>query len=99
MQVEKLNKDISSRLLIVFVIITFITNISITLIQGFVDNWLTSQTMIVIQIVLQAIRNISYILPALAIKNRTYKIIGIILTSMMIVYMLCNTIIKMSTFN
>ena len=88
MKEEKSNIDVSGILLIIFVVITFIINISIATIQYFVDNWYKGPTLIVILVCLQILRTASYILPALAIKNKTYKIIGVILSSIMVIYLL-----------
>ena len=88
MKRRKSNIDTSSILLITFVVVTFITHISIAAIQSFADNWHGEKNLIVILACLQILRTVSYILPALAIKNKTYKIIGIILSSIMIIYLL-----------
>jgi hypothetical protein len=94
MQKERSNNDVSSILLIVFIIITFVTNVSIALIQSSVDNWYNMKTVTVVLLCLQILRNVSYILPALAIKNKIYKIIGVALSSIMVVYLLCSPIIQ-----
>ena len=88
--------DVSSVLLIVFVGITFITNVSIAVTQSLVDKWYSKTTMVVILISLQMIRNVSYILPALAIKNKTLKIIAVIITSIMVLYLVISPIFKLS---
>ena len=100
MQVEKLNKDVSSIMLIAFVVITFITSISVAVIQSLVSNWCKVPTLSILLLCMQIVRILSYILPALAIKNKTYKVIGIILTSIMVVYLLFSpimTILKLSS--
>ncbi len=86
------NVDVSAILLISFVVVSFITNIGIAAIQSFVDNWYQVPTVTGILMCLQILRNVSYILPALAIKNKTYKIVGVILSSIMVIYMLCSPI-------
>ena len=88
MKRRKSNIDTSSILLITFVVVTFITSIGSAAIQNFTDNWHREKTLIVILVCLQILRTVSYILPALAIKNKTYKIIGIILSSIMVIYLL-----------
>ena len=88
MKRRKSNIDTSSILLITFVVVTFITSIGSAAIQSFTDNWHREKTLIVILVCLQILRTVSYILPALAIKNKTYKIIGIILSSIMVIYLL-----------
>jgi hypothetical protein len=79
------NNDTSSLLLLVFILITLILNIANFAIEKLVDNWYEGATRYV-HGSLWLLGNISYILPALAIKNKTLKIIGIILVSMLIIY-------------
>ena len=98
MQEEKSKYDTSGILLITFVVVTFITNISIALGQNFV-NWYKKPTLIFILIGLSIIRNVSYLLPALAIRNKTLKITGIILTSIMVLFLIISTILKSLEIN
>jgi len=93
MQEEKPKYDTSSILLIIFVVLTFITNISIAVGQNFV-NWYKKPVLFFVLIGLSMIRNLSYILPALAIKNKTLKFVGVILTSIMVLYLIISTILK-----
>ena len=88
--------DTSSILLIIFVVLTFITNISIAVGQNFV-NWYKKPALVFILIGLSILRNVSYILPALAIKNKTLKITGVILTAIMVLYLIISTILKSLT--
>ena len=85
---EKSNIDTSSTLLLVFVVILFITTISISSIQNFVDKWYSIPILSIVLTLLQILRTVSFILPALVINNKTYKIIGIILSSITVVYLL-----------
>jgi len=80
--------DSSSILLIIFIAITFTTSIIISTIQTFTDNWFEGKIVIVVLTCLQILRIMSYILPALAIKNKTCKIIGVTLSVIMVVYLL-----------
>ena len=91
----KSNVDVSTILLISFVFVIFITNIGIATIQGFVKNWYEIKTITVIITCFHILRTVSYLLPAFAIKNKTYKIIGIILSSIMVAYMVCSPIMTM----
>ena len=98
MQEENYKYDTSSILLITFVVVTFITNISIALGQNFV-NWYKKPTLVIILLGLSIIRNVSYLLPALAIRNKTLKITGIILTSIMVLFLIISTILKSLEIN
>ena len=93
MKEEKSEYDTSSILLIIFVVVTFVTNISIAVGQNFVD-WYKKPTLVFVLIGLSMLQNVSYILPALAIRNRTLKIVGVILTSLMVVCLMISTILK-----
>ena len=70
--------DRSSILLIVFMEVLFITSITIMALQTFVDNWYAKKTIVTILLILSILRNISYILPALAIKNKNLRVVGVI---------------------
>ena len=96
---EKSKYDTSSVLLIVFVIITFVTSVSIAIIQSLVGNWYKTAAVTVILLCMQILRIVSYFLPALAIKDRTLKIIGIVLTSIMVVYLVCSPLLSMLKLN
>ena len=91
---EKNNYDTSSKILFLFIIITFITNVSIATIQTFVmDWWHQKSSLVVFLICLMFLRNICYILPAFAIKNKTLKITGVIISSAMVLYLIYNSIL------
>ena len=85
---EKSEIDTSSTLLLVFIVILFITTISISSTQNFVDNWHKVPLLSITLTILQILRTVSFILPTFAIKNKTYKIVGIILSSIVVVYLL-----------
>ncbi|WP_294083815.1 hypothetical protein [Proteiniphilum sp. UBA5384] len=80
--------DRSSVLLIVFIGVLFITSITIMMLQTFVDNWYDKKAIATILLILSILRNISYILPALAIKSKNLKIAGIIVASILILCLL-----------
>ena len=88
MKEEKAKIDLSSILLLVFVVILFVTSISISSILNFVHNWNNVHALTIILTLLQILRTVSFILPALAIKDKNYKIIGVILSSIVVVYLL-----------
>ena len=92
MEEEKNNKDVSSILLIIFIAVTFVTSISCGVLQEVVDDWFKNRPVVVVVLCLQIIRTICYILPALAIKNKTYRIIGVVLASILVVYLLVSPI-------
>jgi hypothetical protein len=79
------SKDTSSLLLFVFILITLISEIAQFAIQKLIDNWYESPAKYV-QGSLWLLQYVSFILPAIAIKNKTLKIIGIILVLMLIIY-------------
>ena len=88
MKEEKLKIDSSSILLIVFIAITFTTSLIISTTQTFVDNWYGEKIVLIVLTCLQILRIVSFILPALAIKNKTCKIIGVTLSVIMVIYLL-----------
>lgn len=80
--------DRSSILLIVFMEVLFITSITIMALQTFVDNWYAKKTIVTILLILSILRNISYILPALAIKNKNLRVVGVIIALILILSLL-----------
>ncbi len=80
--------DRSSILLIVFMEVLFITSITIMALQTFVDNWYAKKTIVTILLILSILRNISYILPALAIKNKNLRVVGVIVALILILSLL-----------
>lgn len=83
--VQEKESNISSILILVWIIAVGLLSITNNLYTKFVDNWYegTSKTF---YIGIQMIHNIIMILPAFAIKNRTLRIIGIILMSCLILW-------------
>lgn len=83
------NKDkhskISDTLLTIFIFITFVFTVANFTIQKLVDDWYEVPTKY-FQGTLWILGNLIYILVPIAIKNQTIKIIGIILTAIMVLY-------------
>lgn len=79
------NSKLSDTFLIVFISIAFVCAIAQFTIQKLVDNWYESPTRY-IQSSLWLLQNLSYILIPLSIKNKSIKIIGIIITAIMVIY-------------
>lgn len=87
MREEKSNNNTSSILLLLFVVILFVTSITSSMIVKYVDNWFKGPVIFFIHVGVQLLRVVSFILPALAIKNKTYRVIGVIALSIMTLYM------------
>ena len=83
--VQEKESNISSILILVWIIAVGLHSITTVLYSKYVDNWYegTSKTF---WIGIQMIYYIIMILPAFAIKNRTLRIIGIILMSCLILW-------------
>ena len=77
--------DVSGIALMAFIAITFVCTFLQFAIQTLVPEWYVSPMKRVL-VFLWLTQNTSFILPALAIKNTTMKIIGLILTSVLIAY-------------
>ncbi len=69
----------SSVLLLVFISIMFCSGLIQLCITTFVDNWYTTKGIYGICTLLWIVNNISMLLPALAIKQKPLKIVGLIL--------------------
>jgi len=82
---ENTNSKLSDTFLIVFISIGFVCAIAEFAIQKLVDNWYESPTKYIYSS-LWLLRNLSFILIPLSIKNKTIKIIGIIITAIMVIY-------------
>lgn len=85
----------SSILLIIFIGVLFITSISIIAIQTFIDDWFAKRTVKIIMLTLSILRNISYILPVLAIRDRKLKVAGIVAASILILCLLISPVITL----
>lgn len=77
-KMDKKEDKSSDTLLLAFIIVAFIATTSQYLIQVLVENWYQSPTKY-IQVLLWILQSISLILIPLAIKDKTFKTIGIIL--------------------
>ena len=93
-EVTSTDKDISSIILIVWVCIRFFVNTAMAIIR---NEYITRGTRI-IMFCSAILVTLSNILPALAIKNKTLKIIGIILVSMIAIYVIYREIESLSMF-
>jgi hypothetical protein len=82
---ENSNSKSSDTLLIIFISIAFISAIAQFAIQKLVHNWYESPTKY-FQDSLWILQNLSFILIPLSIRNKTLKIIGIIITAIMVIY-------------
>ena len=74
----------ADKLLIIFFVVAFIVIIAQSAINIFFDGW-RDLPIKYFYYALNILLNISFVLPALAIKNKTLKIIGIILASLLII--------------
>ena len=81
----KANTKTSDTLLIVFVSIAFITAVAQFAIQKLIDNWYESPTKY-FQSSLWILQNLCFLLIPLAIRNKSLKIFGLIITLIMVVY-------------
>ncbi|MBL7830710.1 MAG: zinc ribbon domain-containing protein [Saprospiraceae bacterium] len=82
---ESTNSKSSDTFLIIFISVAFISAIAQFAIQKLVDNWYESPTKY-IQASLWLLQNLSFILIPLAIRNKTLKIVGFIITAIMVIY-------------
>ena len=82
---EGTNSKSSDTFLIIFISVSFISAIAQFAIQKLVDNWYESPTKY-IQASLWLLQNLSFILIPLAIRNKTLKIVGFIITAIMVIY-------------
>ncbi len=84
----------SSVLLLIFISIMFCSSLIELCIRTFVDNWYTIEGIYGICTLLWIVRNISVILPALAIKQKPLKIAGVILAIIYAGYYVTNNILQ-----
>jgi len=82
---ENTNSKSSDTFLIIFIAIAFVSAIAQFAIQKLVDNWYESPTKY-FRGSLWLLQNLSFILIPIAIRNKTLKIIGIIITTIMVIY-------------
>lgn len=88
---QSTSDNLSRMLLLVWAIIIFVAGGILTLITTLVDDWYSSNWRTFYFLVC-AIRNVSNILPAIAIKDRTMKIIVIVLVAIPTLYYICSNI-------
>lgn len=82
---ENQNSKSSDTFLIIFISIAFVSAIAQFAIEKLVENWYESPTKYY-RSALWILQNLSFILIPLAIKNKSIKIIGLIITLIMVVY-------------
>jgi len=82
---EIANSKTSDTLLVIFISIAFVSAIAQFAIQKLVTNWYESPTKYIYGS-LWLLQNLSFILIPISIKNKTLKIIGLIITTIMIIY-------------
>ena len=82
---ENQNSNPSDTFLIIFISIGFLSAIAQFAIEKLVDNWYESPTKYY-RSALWILQNLSFILIPLAIKNKSIKIIGLIITLIMVIY-------------
>lgn len=89
--VPEKDSSTSSILIFVWVVVFVLLSIVNNLYTRLIDNWYEgTQRMVYLGIVL--LQNLSFILPPLAIKNKTLKIIGLIIMSAYVVWLLYQNI-------
>ncbi|MFC6096342.1 zinc-ribbon domain-containing protein [Flavobacterium qiangtangense] len=81
----------SDKYLIIFISIAFFAAISQFAIRMLVGNWYEGSTKY-IQGFLWLIQNLSFMLIPLAIKNQTLKIVGFVITAVMVIYWVYTTV-------
>ena len=84
----KTGNDVSSTLLLVYILIAFFANVVQLVTQRVfsIFYWKSGSVWKYVMVLIWIISNISLILPALAIKNKSLKIIGIIFAAIVIIY-------------
>lgn len=82
--------NISSVLILVWVIAVAVLSLATYCYTGFIDNWYRDAK--TGYVILRLIHNVVMILPALAIKNKVMKIVGIIVMSLMIIWWIVQNI-------
>ena len=84
-EISKPESNVSSVLLLVFIVIALVISIINVSITKLVYNWYFTEMRYVVT-GLWIINGISLILPALAIRNKPMKIIGIVIASILIMW-------------
>ena len=99
MRKNTFNSDRANILLLLFVVIQFVTRLGIHMImQYYADNWFLEPIIFYIYGLLALLQGFSFILPALAIKNKIYKIIGIVMSSIIVLHLTYTLIYAMVLF-
>lgn len=82
---ENTSSKSSDTLLTIFIGVAFISTIAIFAIQKLVNDWYESPTKYIYSS-LWLLQNLSFVLVPLSIKNKTLKIVGLIITAIMVIY-------------
>ena len=82
---KNLNPKLSDILLVIFLSITFFSVVAQFAIQKLVDNWYEGPTKY-LQGLLWLLQNFIFILIPLSIKNKSLKIVGLIISIVLIMY-------------
>lgn len=82
---ENTNSKLSDVLLIIFFSIAFISTIAQFAVQKLVTDWYDSPAKY-IQSSFWILQNLSFILIPIAIKNKTSKVIGFVITGILVIY-------------
>lgn len=82
--IEKKDSNTSSSILFVWIVLVGVFNVGIFLYTSFYTNWYVEGRWVYVAI--QIMDNLIMILPSLAIKNRTLKIIGILISACLIIW-------------
>ena len=89
--VENAESNTSSILLLIWVVVTCVTSLATMLINNF-TSWYSDGSTKMLYIGIQIIQNIACLLPAIAIKNKILKIIGIIIMSILVIWWILHNI-------
>ena len=88
--VEMKESNISNVILLIWVILTGVFNVGTYLYTTFYDNWYEDGRGF--YVALQIMQNLIMILPSLAIKDKTLKIIGILISACLIIWWIVGNI-------
>ena len=85
--------DLSSILLIAWVVLVFLLSIAVFLYTKFVDGWYRETTTRAVYAGLLIAQDLTHILPAIAIKNLILKIVGIVIVAATIIWWVAQNVI------
>ncbi|HEY5405689.1 MAG TPA: zinc ribbon domain-containing protein [Ginsengibacter sp.] len=88
---SKPDNKVSDILIFTFIFIAFIANIAQFAIQKLVTNWYEGPTRY-IQSGIWILQNLCFILIAIAIRNKSLKIVAVIITAILVIYWLYTNI-------